>query len=269
MRYFALTIAGSDSGGGAGIQADLKTFAALGVHGLCALTAVTAQNSLGVTAVQPLPPKMISAQIEAVMEDIGCQAAKTGMLFNAAVIKRVARDLKNYRLQKLVVDPVMTAKGGQRLLLPSAERALIEELLPLAWLVTPNLDEAWQLAGMARISNLEEMEEAARRIWRLGPKAVLVKGGHLKGAAIDLFYDGQGAVRISAPRRRTSHTHGTGCTLSAAVTAYLARGLKLREAVVRAKAYLLGAIDNSYATGGGHGCLDHMWPYRTSRHKIV
>lgn len=261
-KIFVLTIAGSDSGGGAGIQADLKTFAALGVHGLCAVTAVTAQNSLGVAAVQALAPQMVSAQIRAVMEDIGCRAAKTGMLFDAAIIRQVAQAVIRYRIKPLVVDPVMVAKGGHRLLQPKAERALIERLLPLADIVTPNVEEAARISRMGALHTLEDMEEAARRIASLGPRAVLVKGGHLPGPAVDVFYDGRRFTRLRARRLDSPHTHGTGCTLSAAIAAYLARGLRMEQAVFQAKNYVLGAIKNSYATGRGHGSLAHLWRWK-------
>ena len=257
MKHFALTIAGSDSGGGAGIQADLKTFAALGVHGLCALTAVTAQNSRGVFGVSRVPPGMVSAQIRAVMEDIGCGAAKTGMLFDSGIIRQVARDVRGLGIRPLVVDPVMVAKGGHPLLKPSAERALVEDLLPLATVVTPNMDEASRLAGM-RVSNLGDMGEAARRIRGLGPGWVLVKGGHLKGAAQDLLFDGERFILLSSSRIKTQHTHGTGCTLSAAMAAFLARGMGVEQAARRAKRYVAGAIARSYRTGKGHGSLGHL-----------
>lgn len=265
MKYFALTIAGSDSGGGAGVQADLKTFAALGVHGLCAVTAVTAQNSLGVFGVQRISPRMVSAQIQAVMEDIGCGAAKTGMLFDPAIIRQVARDIRRFGIRPLVVDPVMVAKGGHPLLQPSAERALIRELLPLADIVTPNLDEAARLSGMRKIATPDQMREAARRIHSLGPKQVLVKGGHLEGDAVDLLFDGRGFRELSSIRINTEHTHGTGCTLSAAMAAFLAKGYGMEQAVRRAKSYLQGAIKKSYPTGAGHGSLDHFWQRTKNR----
>ncbi len=256
-RYFALTIAGSDSGGGAGIQADLKTFAALGVHGLCAVTAITAQNSLGVFGVFRIPPEMVSAQIRAVMEDIGCGAAKTGMLFDSGIIRRVARDIGKLGIRPLVVDPVMVAKGGHPLLKHSAERALIGELLPLATVVTPNMDEASRLAGM-KVVDLDDMKEAAARIQRLGPRWVLVKGGHLKGGAVDVLYNGKRFWELQGKRIVTQHTHGTGCTLSAAIAAFLARGLGVEQAARQAKRYVAGAIARSYRTGRGHGSLGHL-----------
>lgn len=265
MKYFALTIAGSDSGGGAGIQADLKTFAALGVHGLCAVTAVTAQNSRGVAGIQRIGPGMILAQIEAVMEDIGCGAAKTGMLYDREIIEQVAGAVAKYKIKPLVVDPVMVAKGGQPLLLPSAQKALIECLLPLADIVTPNLDEAARISGMKRIDSVDDMREAARRIRGLGPAWVLVKGGHLKDEAVDLLYDGKRYRELRAQKIATKNTHGTGCTLSAAIAALLARGRGMEPAVRRAKRYLQGAILGSYPTGAGHGALDHFWPRPKNR----
>ena len=258
-----LTIAGSDSGGGAGVQADLRTFAALGVHGACAITAVTAQNSLGVIGTEPVSPGMVSRQIKAVMEDMGCKAAKTGMLYDTAIIITVARAIRRYGIRPLVVDPVMVAKGGHPLMKPSAERALIEELLPLATIVTPNMDEAARLAGMGRVETLEQMREAARRIGRLGPGHVLVKGGHLRGDAIDVLYDGRTLTEMRAPRLRTKHTHGTGCTLSAAIAAHLAKGDSVETAVRKSKRYLQGAIGRAYSTGKGTGSLGHLWNLAT------
>lgn len=264
MNYFALTIAGSDSGGGAGIQADLKTFAALGVHGLCAVTAVTAQNSRGVERVQGLEPGMVAAQIRAVMEDMGCNAAKTGMLFNDRIIKQVAQEVERYKIRSLVVDPVMVAKGGHPLLKRKAERALIERLLPLAAIVTPNMDEAARLVGMP-VRSLDDMREAARRIRGLGPAWVLVKGGHLKGDAVDILFDGKRFYELRSARVKTRHTHGTGCTLSAAIAALLAKGAGMEPAVRRAKRYVQGAILGSYPTGAGHGSLGHFWACMKNR----
>ncbi len=265
MKHFALTIAGSDSGGGAGIQADLRTFAAFGVHGLCAVTAVTAQNSRGVERVQRMDPGMVSAQIRAVMQDMGCGAAKTGMLFDEKIIRQVARDVETYKIRRLVVDPVMVAKGGQSLLKDGAERALIDRLLPLASIVTPNTEEAARLAGMKKVSTPGQMREAARIIHGLGPKYVLVKGGHLEGTADDLLYDGKRFTLLPSRRIPTRHTHGTGCTLSAAIAALLARGTGMEPAVRRAKRYVLGAILRSYPTGSGHGSLGHFWPRPKNR----
>ena len=253
----ALTIAGSDSGGGAGIQADLKTFSAFRVFGMSVVTAVTAQNSLGVQGVLNLSPEFVAKQLESVLSDFGADAAKTGMLSTAAIIGAVAATLRNHRVERLVVDPVMIAKSGDPLLQPDAREALILEILPLALVVTPNLHEAAALAGIP-VSNREEMEEAARRIHRRGPRTVLVKGGHLKGDALDLLYDGRGFTAFSVPRVESPNTHGTGCTFSAAITAGLAKGQPLVAAVQDAKAYVTRAIQEGFAAGRGVGALRHF-----------
>ncbi|GAB4269906.1 MAG: bifunctional hydroxymethylpyrimidine kinase/phosphomethylpyrimidine kinase [Deferrisomatales bacterium] len=249
-----LTIAGSDSGGGAGIQADLRTAALLGCHGASAITAVTAQNSTGVQGVFPLPPETVSAQIRSVLGDIGADAAKTGMLFSAEIIRAVAEALAEYPVAKLVVDPVMVAKGGAPLLREDARHALIREILPLAALVTPNLPEAEALAG-APVGEGDGRWETCRRILDLGPRAVLLKGGHAEGEWVeDLYADAEGArERLRSPRIPTRHTHGTGCTLSAAIAAHLARGWELPEAVARAHTFLHAAIRAAYPLGRGHG----------------
>jgi hydroxymethylpyrimidine/phosphomethylpyrimidine kinase len=253
----ALTIAGSDSGGGAGIQADLKTFSAYRVFGLSVLTAVTAQNSLGVQRVESLPPAVVAAQLESVLGDFGADAAKTGMLATAEIVRAVAAGVRAHRLERLVVDPVMIAKSGDPLLEPAGRAALVAEMLPLALVVTPNLHEAEALAEMA-VAGREEMEEAARRIHRMGPRAVLVKGGHLKGDAVDLLYNGREFTAYSAPRIDSPNTHGTGCTFSAAIAAGLARGRPLPEAVRDAKAYVTRAIREGFAPGRGVGVLRHF-----------
>jgi len=253
----ALTIAGSDSGGGAGIQADLKTFTAFRVYGVSVLTAITAQNSLGVQGVQNLPPEFVARQLESVLGDIGADAVKTGMLSTALIIRAVASGLREHRVERLVVDPVMVAKSGDPLLEPEARAALVREILPLALVVTPNLHEAAALAGLP-VGTPEEMEEAARRIHRLGPRHVLVKGGHLKGDALDLLFDGQAFIPFRAERIPTPHTHGTGCTYSAAIAAGLARGLHLSEAVGEAKRYVTRAIREGFAVGRGVGSLRHF-----------
>ena len=255
----ALTIAGSDSGGGAGIQADLRTFAAHGLHGTSALTAVTAQNSVGVTAWAALDPALVVAQIEAVATDMPVRAAKTGMLANAAIIQAVAEAAARLRLAPLVVDPVMVAKSGDRLLDAAAERAYAERLFPLAALVTPNLHEAAVLLGRP-VSDLAAMREAARELARLGARAVLVKGGALAGDAVDVLFDGERVVDLAGPRIDTANTHGTGCTLSAAICARLARGEPLLDAVRGAKAYLTEGLRRSYAVGKGRGVVDHLHP---------
>ncbi|MHB1415940.1 MAG: bifunctional hydroxymethylpyrimidine kinase/phosphomethylpyrimidine kinase [Chloroflexota bacterium] len=253
----ALTIAGSDSGGGAGIQADLKTFAALGVYGMSVLTAVTAQNTTAVTAVHELPPEFVGAQIDAVMTDIGTQAAKTGMLANAAIIEVVARKVKEYRIPNLVVDPVMVAKSGDALLRRDAVQALKEELLPLAYVVTPNVPEAEEILGRRLVTD-EDFRQGAVDIFALGPRYVVLKGGHRPGEAVDLLYDGQEFREYRAPRLPTRHTHGTGCTFSAAIAALLARGLPAPEAVAGAKEYLTRAIEQAYPIGKGHGPVHHL-----------
>jgi hydroxymethylpyrimidine/phosphomethylpyrimidine kinase len=256
----ALTIAGSDSGAGAGIQADLKTFAALGVYGTSAITAVTAQNTLGVTDIVELNPKIVAAQIDAVIEDIGAQAVKTGMLANASIIEAVAEKLQQHKLTNVVVDPVMVATSGDLLLEKNAVNALRSLLVPLAMVVTPNIPEANQLAGMT-ITDARDIRRAAQRIADLGAQSVLIKGGHRRGPATDLFFDGKKFRQLRTPRIRTTHTHGTGCTLSAAIAAYLARGEKLESAIMHAKTYITAAIRKGFAVGAGHGPVHHFFRY--------
>ena len=256
----ALTIAGSDSGGGAGIQADLKTFAALGVYGLSALTAITAQNTQGVRAAQELPPELVEAQIEAVLEDIGADAAKTGMLASSAIIEVVARCVSRWNL-RLVVDPVMVAKGGDPLLQPEAITTLSSVLLPLAEVVTPNLLEAEALTGQ-RVETLDDMRAAARAIAALGPRHVVVKGGHRAADPVDVYFDGKRFAELRAERISTRHTHGTGCTFSAAITALLARGYTVPEAIAEAKTYITGAIRYAPGIGHGHGPVAHFWKWK-------
>jgi hydroxymethylpyrimidine/phosphomethylpyrimidine kinase len=254
----ALTIAGSDSGGGAGIQADLKTFHAFGVFGTSALTAVTAQNTRGVTAIHPIPLDVVRAQIDAVAEDLPPAAFKTGMLATKALVETVSRAIREHRLPNYVMDPVMVATSGDRLLDADAEKALMEDLLPLATLVTPNLHEAGILTGEP-ISTLEEMRGAAGRLVEMGAGAALVKGGHLgTGEAVDLLWDGAQEWRWRRLRMETPHTHGTGCTLSAAAAACLARGLPLREAVDHAVDFVARAISTAPGLGGGHGPVNHF-----------
>jgi len=253
----ALTIAGSDSGGGAGIQADLKTFSALGVYGMTALTAVTAQNTVTVTAIVELSPDVVAGQIDAVVTDIGVDAAKTGMLSSAAIIETVGERLRYHGIGSLVVDPVMISKSGARLLRPEAVDALRREILPLALVVTPNLHEAGALSGR-EIRTLAQMEDAARAIADLGPRYVVVKGGHLEGAAVDVLYDGRTIERLEAPRVPTPHTHGTGCVFSAAITAHLARGADARTAVREAKTFITAAIAAALPIGRGHGPANPM-----------
>ena len=253
----ALTIAGSDSGGGAGIQADLKTFSAYRVFGMSVITAVTAQNSVGVQGVEDLPPAFVAEQLRSVLSDFGADAAKCGMLSTAPIIEAVAGMLREHPIEKLVVDPVMVAKAGAALLRPDARRALVEAILPLALVVTPNLPEAGVLADM-RVETRTDMEEAARRIRALGPRYVLVKGGHLKGDALDLLWDGSALTPFTVPRVESSNTHGTGCTLSAAITAGLARGRAVVDAIRDAKAYVTKAIREGFALGRGVGQLRHF-----------
>jgi hydroxymethylpyrimidine/phosphomethylpyrimidine kinase len=248
----ALTIAGSDSGGGAGIQADLKTFAALGVHGVTALTAVTAQNTVTVREILELPLALIRAQVDIVVEDMGVDAAKTGMLSSAAIIGAVAAAIEANAIRLLVVDPVMVAKGGARLLKADAVQALLSRLLPLATVITPNLPEAEVLLGRT-VATLDEMRSAARELHELGPRAVVVKGGHSAGDPIDVFFDGDRLVELPARRLATANTHGSGCTFSAAITAGLASGLDLLTAVEQAKEFITLAIEHSLEIGHGHG----------------
>lgn len=253
-----LTIAGSDSSAGAGIQADLKTFAALGVYGTCAITAITAQNTRGVIAVQETPPGTVAAQIDAVAADIRPDAVKTGMLASVAIVEVVAAKVREHGLPNLVVDPVMVAKSGDRLLRDDAVTALRELLLPLAAVVTPNLPEAEVLAGFA-IDSDDDVRRAAKEIVGLGAGAVVVKGGHREGAqAVDVLYDGVTFRDYSAPRIDTTSTHGTGCTFASAIAAYLARGEPLAEAVGQAKEYLTEALRRAYPIGGGHGPVHHF-----------
>ncbi len=256
----ALTIAGSDSGGGAGIQADLKTFAALGVYGLSALTAITAQNTQGVLAAQDLPPELVEAQIDAVLEDIGADAAKTGMLSSSAIIKVVARCVSRWDLC-LVVDPVMVAKGGDPLLQPEAITTLSTVLLPLAEVVTPNLFEAEVLTGQ-RIETLDDMRAAAQAIHASGPRHVVVKGGHRAADPVDVYFDGKRFAELRAERISTRHTHGTGCTFSAAIAAFMARGMPVDAAIAGAKQYITEAIRHAPGLGSGHGPVGHFWQWQ-------
>lgn len=259
MRPVALTIAGSDSGGGAGIQADLKAFSALGVFGTSAITAITAQNTVGVDAVEVLSAAIVRQQIQSVAADFTIAAAKTGMLANAEIIATVADTVGQTGITRLVADTVMVSKSGHRLLAADAETAMRDQLLPLAFIVTPNLPEAEVLTGL-RITDLPAMHEAARRLFSLGAKHVLVKGGHLEGQpAVDLFFDGTSFTELSADRIETKSTHGTGCTLSAAIVAYLCRGKSPLEACRSAKQYLTGALKNAEPLGHGHGPVNHFW----------
>ncbi|WP_420441648.1 bifunctional hydroxymethylpyrimidine kinase/phosphomethylpyrimidine kinase [Candidatus Palauibacter sp.] len=255
-RATALTIAGSDSGGGAGIQADLKTFHAFGVFGTSAVTAVTAQNTMGVQAVQALDPSIVRRQIESVRTDLAPAAAKTGMLADADIVRAVVAGLHGFE-GPLVVDPVMVATSGDRLLHPEAADAILDELLPLATLVTPNLPEAEILAGRT-VSTEADMSVAASAILARGAGAVLVKGGHMAGdEVVDLFRSGEGERVWRTPRVPTTETHGTGCTLSAAIAAGLASGLTLEPAIERGLAFTHAAIARAPGLGSGRGPLDH------------
>jgi len=256
-----LTIAGSDSGGGAGIQADLKTFAAHGVHGTSAVTAITAQNSLHVLDAFALEPRMVVAQIEAVTADMRVDAAKTGMLANRGIVEAVAEAVGRLRIPHLVVDPVMVAKGGDSLLDAGAVRAYVDALFPLATLITPNLPEAEALLGHP-VRDLAGMRAAAAELRDKGAAAVVVKGGHLEGDAVDVFFDGRRTEHLSVPRLPTANTHGTGCTFAAAIAARLARGDELIDAVRGAKEFVTEAIRASYQVGSGPGPVD---PWRAVR----
>lgn len=257
--HTALTIAGSDSGGGAGIQADLKTFAAHEVYGTCAITAVTAQNTLGVTMWRAMETDLVTAQIEAVAGDIGADAVKVGMLATAAIVEAVAAAIAELDLPHVVVDPVMVAKGGDRLLESDAVAAIRSELLPRAHIVTPNIPEAEVLAEVS-IRSVDDMRAAGQRILKLGPRVVLVKGGHLDGPeSVDIAVTAHDAFEIRRPRIDTKHTHGTGCTLSSAIAANLALGCDDRIAILRAREYLDGALRHAPGIGRGHGPLHHFW----------
>ena len=254
----ALTIAGSDSGGGAGIAADLKTFVALGVHGTLALAGLTAQDTCEVSAVHPVRPGFVWDQIAAVAGDLGVDAAKTGMLGNERTVRVVAKAVESFGIRRLVVDPVLAATTGRRLLAPRAVSVLVAQLLPLATLVTPNLDEAGLLLGRT-VATLPDMREAALQLHELGAGAALVTGGHLEGDPVDVFYDGTELVELPATRLTSGATHGSGCTLSAAVTARLAAGVPLREAVEDAKAFVTESIRHGLALGRGEGPVDPCW----------
>ena len=262
----AMTIAGSDSGAGAGIQADLKTFAALGVYGTSVLTAITAQNTVAVTAVHEVPTDVIEAQIDAVVTDIGVDALKTGMLSSSAIIECVTAALKKYPgipgLRRLVVDPVMVAKSGDSLLEKDAVETLRQRLLPMAAVVTPNIPEAETLTGLSIVTD-EDVREAARAIVGMGATSVVVKGGHREGPATDVYYDGSDFEIFTSPRIETVNTHGTGCTFASAVAAGLAKGLQTKDAVGLAKEFVTEAIRRSFPIGQGHGPLHHfykLWP---------
>ncbi len=254
----ALTIAGSDSGAGAGIQADLKTFASFGVYGTCAVTAVTAQNTLGVTAIHPIPPEIVRSQIDAVFADIPPQAVKIGMLASAEIIETVAQCLIEHPGIPIVLDPVMVAKGGDRLIEEEAIEILRDKLLPLATVLTPNSDEAEVLSG-TRIQNMEDARAAAKIISSYGSQTIVVKGGHFGASAVDLFFDGERFHEYPAERISTTSTHGTGCTFAAAVTAGVANRLGIQEAVGIAKDFVTMAIKAAPGIGQGNGPLNHFY----------
>lgn len=257
-----LTIAGSDSGGGAGIQADIKTITVLGGFAMSAITALTAQNTLGVQGIYEIPADFVRKQIASVVSDIGVDAVKTGMLVSGEIIKTVAAMIRESGIDLLVVDPVMRAKGGASLIRDEAVAALVQELIPLAFLVTPNIPEAELLSGR-EIKNIADMKSAAQIIYRLGPRHVLVKGGHLDGSfsqLVDIFYDGAEFHEFNAPRIDTRDTHGTGCTYSAALTTFLAQDYPVLQAVAGAKEYITAAIRYSLRLGAGHGPTNHLAP---------
>ncbi|WP_327178209.1 bifunctional hydroxymethylpyrimidine kinase/phosphomethylpyrimidine kinase [Streptomyces sp. NBC_01335] len=255
-----LTVAGSDSGGGAGIQADLKTMLALGVHGMSVLTAVTAQNSLGVQGAWELPPEAVRAQYRSVVDDIGVQAVKTGMLASAALVETVAGLLAE-TAAPVVVDPVGISKHGDALLAAEALESVRAKLLPLATVATPNLDEVAQLTGV-EVAEEHDMRRAAAAVLAFGPRWVVIKGGHLPGEAVDLLTDGDQEHWLRAPRHDNRHTHGTGCTLASAIACGLARGQNVPTAVRNAKTYVTGAIEGGFPLGAGIGPVDHGWRSR-------
>lgn len=258
-----LTVAGSDSGGGAGIQADLKTFEALGVFGMSALTALTAQNTVGVHGVVEVPPEFVTLQMDVVLGDIGADAVKTGMLATAPIIEAVVEGLRAHSVTHLVVDPVCASKHGDPLLHDSAVDAMRTRIIPLAEVVTPNLGEVAILTGVT-VRSRADLPAAAAAVKELGPAWVLVKGGHLDESdeAVDLLFDGNDEIYISGPRLATTDTHGTGCTLASAIAAHLARGLDVVDAVRAAKEYVSGAIANGLRLGKGIGPVDHGWQHR-------
>ncbi|HEX3704726.1 MAG TPA: bifunctional hydroxymethylpyrimidine kinase/phosphomethylpyrimidine kinase [Vicinamibacterales bacterium] len=267
--HTALTIAGSDSSGGAGIQADLKTFAAHRVYGTSVITAVTAQSTIGVTGAVALDADFVTAQIEAVAGDIAIHAVKTGMLASAAIVEAVAAAIEELELPLVVVDPVMVATSGDRLLDADGVQVLVAELLPRALVVTPNIPEAEALCGRT-IRSLADAREAARRIQDMGPSAVIVKGGHAAGdEVVDLLFDGEAFVEWRTPRIATKNTHGTGCTFASAVAANLALGRSLKDAAFAAQQYVAGAIRHGFAVGKGHGALDHFWRFRFDRDATI
>ncbi len=252
-----LTIAGSDSSGGAGIQADLKTFSALGTFGMSAITALTAQNTMGVRGVVEVDPDFVALQIRAVVTDVGVDAVKTGMLSSADIVWAVAWELRKLQVTNIVVDPVMVAKSGDTLLRKEAVESMISQLFPLATVVTPNLHEAAALVDFP-VGDVAAMKRAAQKIKEYGPEFVVVKGGHLEGTPMDLLYDGKNFREFSNIRHETPHTHGTGCTFASAIAACLARGMNMEEALSLSKTYITGAIAKGLPLGRGHGPVHHF-----------
>lgn len=261
--FRALTIAGSDTCGGAGIQADLKSFSANGVYGMSVITAVTAQNTMGVFGIQDINPEMIESQIDVIFEDIRVDAVKIGMVSKIESIKAISKALRKIeKLPPIVLDPVMISKSGFNLLSKDAKDTLVKELFPFAVLITPNLPEAEEILGV-KINNIEEMKEAALKLKELGPQAVLVKGGHLENEATDLLFDGESFVFLPQERINTIHTHGTGCTLSSAIAANLAKGMTMEEAVKEGKRYITVAIEHGFELGKGVGPTNHFYELYT------
>ena len=263
-----LTIAGSDSSGGAGIQADLKTITVLGGFGMSVVTALTAQNTLGVQGIYDISPAFVEKQFESIMTDIGVDAAKTGMMANIAVLLVVAKCIRKYKVEKLVVDPVMAAKGGTPLIRGEFRKSLITKLIPLAFVVTPNIPEAEVLAEM-EITSVDDMKKAARIIYKFGAKNVVVKGGHLAEDAVDVLYDGRHFHKFTSERLDKEYTHGTGCTFSAAITTALAKGSNAVEAVGAAKAYITEVIRHAFRIGSGHWLINHNVSVKKSSFNVI
>ncbi len=255
-----LTIAGSDSSGGAGVQADLKTFSAIGTYGMSVITAITAQNTQGVFLVEDLSKEIISKQIEVVFEDIEPAAVKIGMVSSPEIIVEIVESLKKYNPKYLVVDPVMISKSGYSLLKPEAKKTLIEQLIPMAYIITPNTLEAEEITGM-KINTVEDMREVGQKILELGPQYVLMKGGHLEGDAIDVLIGKDTFEVFTQERLDRKNTHGTGCTISSAITAHLALGHDIKEAVALSKVYITEAIRNSFDIGKGVGPVNHFYKF--------
>jgi hydroxymethylpyrimidine kinase/phosphomethylpyrimidine kinase len=252
-----LTIAGSDSGGGSGIQADLKTILSLGGYGMSVVTAVTAQNTLGIQGMVPIAPEFVGLQLESTLGDIGADCVKTGMLVNAEIVRVVAEKIAKYQIEKVVVDPVLASEWGSVLLDEEGRKAVVKELFPVAYLLTPNIPEAEILTGKT-ITNVSDMKKAAKRLQKMGPKYVLVKGGHLKEMAVDVLHDGSQHYEFSTERVRTRHTHGTGCTLASAIATRLAQGISLMECIDQGKRYLYRALRFSLSLGSGIGPTNHF-----------